>query len=229
MPERYRSICAVAVAACLIHLSQAARAQTEETASLRSDRMEIINRGESASFIGNARFTQGRRTIKAARMTRNEKTGTLIAQGQVEYSDYLEEFGSVRAHARRIDYSENESHGVMTGNPRLTRIDEQNPEKNVTIYGNTIHIYPDRKTATVIGHAHIETADIAANGNELDFDYADKSAVLSGGRPLVIYTGSAADSMYKADKIYFYIDEEIVIMDGAVEGTISNVRAAEGG
>ncbi|MDH5173967.1 MAG: hypothetical protein OEW43_01770 [Elusimicrobiota bacterium] len=192
----------------------------KQTVNITGERMEVLKKGEITRFLGNVKLVRHRDIITSDIMERYEKKNYVVGKGNVHLTAYPEESIRMEAFSDRLTYNIDGKKSVLTGNPKLIRIDEENPEDRIRMEGQVIKLSGNEKKIHVQGDARVEHGKITATGKLLDYDYEIKKIVLSGDSPRIYQNDEQVKADYAAEIITIFIDEERVIMEGNVKASI---------
>ena len=182
--------------------------------------MEVLERGEITRFVGNVKLVRNRNIITSDIMEHYEKKNYVVGKGNVHLTAYPEESIKMEAFSDRLTYNVDNKNSVLTGNPKLIRIDKENPEERIKIEGEVIKLLGNEKKIHVQGDARVEHGRITATGKVLDYDYEIKKIVLSGNSPRIYQDDEQVKANYSAEIITIFVDEQRVIMEGNVKASI---------
>lgn len=182
--------------------------------------MEVLERGEITRFLGNVKLVSDRDIITSDIMEHYEKKNYVVGKGNVHFTAYPEESIKMEGFSDRLTYNVDNKNSVLTGNPKLIRIDEDNPQDRIRMEGEVIKLSGNEKKIHVQGDARVEHGKITATGRLLDYDYEIKRIVLSGDSPRIYQDDEQVKADYSAEIITIFIDEDKVIMEGNVKASI---------
>ncbi|MFB0526201.1 MAG: LptA/OstA family protein [bacterium] len=188
--------------------------------NITGERMEVLGRGEITRFLGNVKLIKGKDVITSDMMEHYEKKNYIVGKGNVHLTAYPEESIKMEAFSDRLTYNVDSKNSVLTGNPELMRIDEENPEDRIEMEGEVIKLLGNGKKVRVEGDARVEHGKIIATGKFLDYDYEIKKIVLSGDSPRIYQDDEQVKANYLAEIITIFINEQRVIMEGNVKASI---------
>ncbi|MFQ5866960.1 MAG: LptA/OstA family protein [bacterium] len=203
-----------------IFVSTVVAQKPKEPVNITGERMEVLRRAEITRFLGNVRLIREKDVITSDIMEHYEKKNYIIGKGNVHVITYPEESIRMEAFSDRLTYNVNSNESILTGNPELIRIDEENPEDRVKVEGEVIKLFGKEKRIHVEGDARVEHGEITATGKVLDYDYETKRIVLSGDSPHIYQDNEQVKGDYWAEVITMFIDEERVTMEGNVKASI---------
>ncbi len=149
----------------------------KQTVNIAGERMEVLKKGEITRFLGNVRLVRHTDTITSDIMERYEKKNYVVGKGNVHLTAYPKKSLRMEAFSDRLTYNVDGKKSVLTGNPRLIRIDEDNPEDRIKMEGQVIKLSGNEKKINVQGDARVEHGRITATGKLLDYDYEIKKIV----------------------------------------------------
>lgn len=192
----------------------------EQTVNITGERMEVLERGEITRFLGNVKLVRDRDIITSDIMEHYEKKNYVVGKGNVHLTTYPEESIKMEGFSDRLTYNVDNKNSVLTGNPKLIRIDEENPGDRIRMEGEVIRLSGNEKKIHVQGDARVEHGKITATGRLLDYDYEIKRIVLSGDSPRIYQDDEQVKADYSAEIITIFIDEERVVMEGNVKASI---------
>lgn len=192
----------------------------EQTVNITGERMEVLERGEITRFLGNVKLVRDRDIITSDIMEHYEKKNYVVGKGNVHLTAYPEESIKMEGFSDRLTYNVDNKNSVLTGNPKLIRINEENPGDRIRMEGEVIKLSGNEKKIHVQGDARVEHGKITATGRLLDYDYEIKRIVLSGDSPRIYQDDEQVKADYSAEIITIFIDEERVIMEGNVKASI---------
>ncbi len=188
--------------------------------NITGERMEVLGRGEITRFLGNVKLVREKDVITSDIMEHYEKKNYIVGKGNVHLIAYPEESIKLEAFSDRLTYNVDSKKSILTGNPELIRIDEENPEDRIKMEGEVIKLLGNEKRIHVQGDARVEHGEITATGKFLDYDYEIKKIVLSRDSPRIYQDDEQVKANYSAEIITIFIDEQRVIMEGNVKASI---------
>ena len=191
-----------------------------EPVNITGERMEVLRKGEITRFLGNVKLIRGKDIITCDIMEHYNKENYVIGKGNVRLTAYPEESIRVETFSEGLNYNVNSKDTILTGNPELIRIDEENPEDRVKMEGEVINLFEKEKRVHVEGDARVESGEMTATGKLLDYDDETKKIVLSGNSPHIYQDNEQARGDYSAEVITIFIEEKRVIMEGKVKASI---------
>lgn len=192
----------------------------KQPVNITGERMEVLGRGEITRFLGNVKLVREKDVITSDIMEHYEKKNYIVGKGNVHLIAYPEESIKLEAFSDRLTYNVDSKKSILTGNPELIRIDEENPEDRIKMEGEVIKLLGNEKRIHVQGDARVEHGEITATGKFLDYDYEIKKIVLSGDSPRIYQDDEQVKANYSAEIITIFIDEQRVIMEGNVKASI---------
>ena len=192
----------------------------KQPVNITGERMEVLGRGEITRFLGNVKLVREKDVITSDIMEHYEKKNYIVGKGNVHFIAYPEESIKLEAFSDRLTYNVDNEKSILTGNPELIRIDEENPEDRIKMEGEVIKLLGNEKKVHVQGDARVEHGKMTATGNLLDYDYEIKKIVLSGNSPRIYQDDEQVKANYSAEAITIFIDEQRVIMEGNVKASI---------
>lgn len=192
----------------------------KQPVNITGERMEVLGRGEITRFLGNVKLVREKDVITSDIMEHYEKKNYVVGKGNVHFTAYPEESIKLEAFSDRLTYNVDSRESILTGNPELIRIDEENPEDRVEMEGEVIKLLGNEKKVHVQGDARVEHGKMTATGKLLDYDYEIKKIVLSGDSPRIYQDDEQVKANYSAEAITIFIDEQRVIMEGNVKASI---------
>ncbi len=202
----------------VIHNSLIAKKISEPT-YITSKRMEIIKQGEITSFIGDVVLTQGKSTIKSDIMKNYEKDGYVIGKGNISIVDKSQPDMTIKGYGQRIFYNKNTKYGILSGKPKVVRINNKDPNDNITITGERIKTYLKENKVLVEKNAYVKHSQIEATAGLIDYDFVNKKIYLEES-PFVNQNTDDVNGQYWADKIEVDVEKEKIFLKGNVKATI---------
>ncbi|NIO18529.1 hypothetical protein GTN42_03675 [bacterium] len=204
----------------LIFVSAVFADKPEQPVDISGDRMEVLERGEITRFLGNVKLVRKKDVVTSDIMEHYEKKNYVVGKGNVHLIAYPEEDVKLEAFSDRLTYNIDNRKSILTGNPELSRIDEENPEDRIKMAGEVIKLSSNEKRVHVQGDARVEHGRMTATGQLLDYDYEIRKIVLSGGSPRIYQDDEQVKANYSAETVTIFIDEQRVIMEGNVKASI---------
>jgi len=205
----------------LFILVSAVRAEKpKQPVNITGERMEVLRRGEITRFLGNVKLVKGKDVITSDIMEHYEKKNYVVGKGNVHIMAFPEESVKLEAFSDKLTYNVNSEKSILTGNPELIRIDEENPESRFKMEAEIIELFGKEKTIHAEGDARVETSEMAATAKLLDYDYETKKIILSGGSPHVYQDNQHVRGDYSAEVITIFMEEQRVVMEGKVKASI---------
>lgn len=192
----------------------------KQPVNITGGRMEVLRRGEITRFLGSVKLIRGRDIITCDMMEHYDKDNHVIGKGNVRLTAYPEESIRLEAFSDRLHYNVNSKDTILTGNPELIRIDEENPEDRVKMEGEVINLLEKEKRVHVEGNARVEHREMTGTGKLLDYEDETKKIVLSGNSPHIYQDNEQVRGDYSAELITIFIDENRVTMEGKVKASI---------
>lgn len=182
--------------------------------------MEILQKEDVISFIGNVELVQGKNKIIADRMKSFEKKGIVEGDGNVHFIGTTEEGEKLEIFGGKVVYNKNKDYGVITKNPKLIRKIENSPEeKPVTLICNKIEIYLDKEEIIAWGNVQISREGMKGQGEKGFYFHKAKKMTLTGN-PQIFREDGKNESLYKADEIIILINDRKIFLEGNVTGTV---------
>jgi len=203
-----------------IFVSAVVAESPKQTVNITGERMEVLGRREITRFLGNVRLVRGKDVITSDIMEYYKKKNYVIGKGNVHLTAYPEESIRLEAFSDQLTYDVDKKGSILTGNPHLVLIYEENPEERIKMEGGVIELLEKEKRVHVEGDAKIENREMTATGKFLDYDYEKKKIVLSGDSPHIYQNSEEAKGEYSSEVITIFIDEQRVIMEGNVKASI---------
>jgi len=204
----------------LIFVSAVFAEKPKQPVNITGERMEVLGRGEITRFLGNVKLVRKKDVITSDIMEHYEKKNYIVGKGNVHLIAYPEESIKLEAFSDRLTYNVDNKKSILTGNPELIRIDEENPEDRIKMEGEVIKLLDNGKKVHVQGDARVEHGKITATGELLDYNYEIREIVLSGDSPRIYQDDEQVKANYSAEIITIFIDEQRVIMEGNVKASI---------
>jgi len=204
----------------LIFVNTVGAESPKEPTNITGERMEVLRRGEVTRFLGNVKFIRGGDVVTSDVMEHYEKKNYVVGKGNVHLTAYPEESVKLEAFSEQLTYDLESRKSILTGDPELIQIDEENPENKVKVEGEVIEVLGKEKTVHAEGDARVETAEMTATAKLLDYNYETRKIILAGNSPHIYQDDQHVRGDYWAEVITIFIDEERVIMEGNVKASI---------
>jgi lipopolysaccharide transport protein LptA len=204
----------------LIFVSAVLADKPKQPVNISGERMEVLEKGEITRFLGNVKLVRKKDIITSDIMEHYEKKNYVVGKGNVHFIAYPEESVKLEAFSDRLTYNIDDKKSILTGNPELIRINEENPQDRIKMEGEVIKLSGNEKKVHVQGDARVEHGRITATGQLLDYDYEIRKIVLSGGSPRIYQDDEQVKANYSAEIVTIFIDEQRVIMEGNVKASI---------
>jgi len=203
-----------------VFISTVIAEKPKQLVNITGEKMEVLERGEITRFLGKVKLVKGKDVITSDIMEHYEKKNYVIGKGKVHFTTYPGESIKLETFSNQLTYNVNSKESILTGNPKLIRIDEENSEDRVKIEGEVIKLFGNEKKVHVEGDAKLEHKEITAAGKFLDYDYEIKKIVLYGDSPHIYQNNEQVKGDYSAEVITIFIDEERITMEGNVKAFI---------
>ncbi len=192
----------------------------KEPVNITGERMEILRKGEVTRFFGNVKLLKGKDVITSDMMEHYEKKYYVVGRGNVHVMAYPEKSVRLEAFSDKLTYNIESEKSILTGNPQVVRIDEENAESRFKVQAQVINLFGKEKTIHAEGNARVETREMAATADLLDYDYETRKVILSGGSPHIYQDNQHVRGDYSAQIITIFTDEQTVAMEGNVKASI---------
>jgi len=192
----------------------------KEPVNITGERMEVLRRGEVTRFFGNVRLVKGKDVITSDMMEHYEKKNYVVGRGNVHVMAYPEEFVRLEAFSDKLTYNVESEKTILTGNPRVMRIDEENAESRFKMQAQVINLFRKESTVHAEGDARVEAREMVATADLVDYDYETRKIILSGGSPHIYQDNQDVRGDYSAQVITIFTDEQTVVMEGNVKASI---------
>jgi lipopolysaccharide transport protein LptA len=115
----------------VIFVSGVVAESPKQTVNIIGERMEVLGRREITRFLGNVRLVKGKDVVTSDIMEHFKKKNYIIGKGNVHLTAYLEESIRLEAFSDQLTYDVDKKKSILTGNPQLVRIYEENPEERI--------------------------------------------------------------------------------------------------
>ena len=210
----------VIVMLILLSVSAVSAGEQKEGYIITSDRMEATRNGRVVVFIGNVKFIKDEVTLVSDRIESHEDKDLLLASGSVHGVDRSKEEEVVEVFCERAEYDKSLSTGVLTGDPRVIKINLKDETKSVRISGDRIEVFKVEERGTVEGNVVVLQEDIRAESDLLDYQSEMQEIVLTNGFPVIYQNNDDLDAEYSAEKITMLVDDKKIIFEDVFEAEI---------
>ncbi len=219
MEQKIVGFCMVNIFLCCLILVSHARTKKEEV-TIVADQMEVLQKEDIFSFIGNVKLIQGENVITADRMKNFEKRGIVKGEGNVYFVGTVKDSEKVEVYGEKIVYYKNKNYGIITGNPKMIRKSIDNSdEQQIVLTCDRIEADLNKEEVIALGNVKLSRESVKGQGEKGLYLNKTKRMILSGS-PQIFYEDEKNTSAYEADEITILINRKKIFLEGNVMGTV---------
>lgn len=186
-----------------------------ETATITSDRMKILSKGEVSDFIGHVVLIHKTLAINSDGMKMNEKSGDASAAGSV-YIKYSSGTSVTNVWGDTAKYNKNTGNGSVFGNVKIKRELTPSATDVINITCDELEIFDSGERLHAIKNVKINKSGTDAAGSEAFYEHKTNEILLLGKPAVIKKTEGSTQSEYSGDKVHIDVETETVSITGSV-------------
>jgi lipopolysaccharide export system protein LptA len=188
-------------------------------ATITSDRMRVLSKGEINEFIGHVKLDHENLIITSDEMKAEEKSGLVSAKGNLEV---IHSSGTVKMYVwgDRAEYNRNTGSGYVTGEVRAKRNLRPDTTETIDLTCERLEIYDAGERLTAIKKVIITQSGSVARGDKAYYEHRINRIKLFGSPASVRRIDGTTVSEYNGDIINIDLAGENVSITGNVKTKI---------
>ncbi len=187
-----------------------------DEATITSDGMKILSKGEVNDFTGHVKLVHCGLTINADEMKADEKTGDTTAGGDVcvVYST-----GAAVTHVwgDSAKYNRNTGQGLVSGHVRVVRELTPGTTDVINMSCGELEIFDSGERLHAVKNVKISRPGTDAFGSEAFFEHKSDEIILTGSPAKIKRTDGNTGSEYSGDKVHVNINTGHITITGSVK------------
>jgi len=187
-----------------------------EPATITSDRMKILSKGEVSDFIGHVKLVHKNLTINSDEMKMNEKSGDASGSGNI-YINYSSGTTVTNVWGNAALYNRNTGNGTVTGDVKVKRELTPGTTDVLNLTCDKLEIFNSGERLHAVNNVKIFKTGTEAYGNDAFYEHKNNELLLTGRPAKIKRVDGKTVSEYSGDKVHIDINTEAVTITGNVK------------
>jgi len=187
-----------------------------DSATITSDRMKMLSKGEVSDFIGHVELVHKNLTMTSDEMKLNEKDGDVSASGNI-YIHYSSGAAVTYVWGDEARYNKNTGNGLVSGDVRVKRELTPGTTDVINLTCDNLEIFDSGDRLHAVKNVKIFKADTEAAGSEAFYEHKTNKILLVGKPATIKKMEGKTLSEYSGDKVNIDVNTETVAITGSVK------------
>jgi len=188
----------------------------DDAATITSDRMKILSKGEVNDFLGHVKLVHVGLTINSDEMKADERTGDTSARGDI-YIFYSTGAAVTHVWGDDAKYNRGTGRGLVTGHVRVKRELTPGTTDVINMTCDELEIFDSGARLHAIKNVRIFKPDTDAFGSEAFYEHKSDELLLTGSPAKIKRTDGKTISEYSGDKVHVNINTGTITITGRVK------------